>query len=84
MLPDFSTASEHGAEICRRGCGVQHCLCYTTVFPALLLLGLVITEPQTAWGWKRPLDVTWYNPLLKQGHLQQVAQDYVWLAFGYL
>jgi len=32
---------------------------------------------QTGWGWKTPLEVILFNPLLKQGHLELAAQDYV-------
>jgi len=36
-----------------------------------------ITESQTVRGWKGPLWVTQPNPLPKQGHPQQAAQDHV-------
>jgi len=38
-------------------------------------------ESQNSWGWKGPLEVTWFNPWLKQGHLEQDAQDHVQVAF---
>lgn len=36
------------------------------------------------WGWKGPLGAMWSKPLLKQGHLEPVAQDHVHKAFEYL
>jgi len=36
-----------------------------------------ITESQNGRGWKGPLWVTQSNPLPKQSHLQQAAQDLV-------
>jgi len=35
------------------------------------------TESQKGRGWQGPLWVTQPNPLLKQGHLQQAAEDLV-------
>jgi len=44
-----------------------------------LLQGLSrsITESQNVRGWKGPLWVIWSNPLPKESHLQQAAQDRV-------
>ena len=36
------------------------------------------------WGWKGPLEVILTNPLLKQDHLEPVAQDHGQTAFEYL
>ena len=36
-----------------------------------------ITESQNGRGWKGPLWVTQPNPLPKQGHPQQAAQDHI-------
>lgn len=44
----------------------------------------VVTESQISWGWKGPLEFTWLNPLLRQGHQEPVAQDQVQKAFEYL
>jgi len=38
-------------------------------------LKLNVTESQNGWSWKGPLWVTQSNPLPKQGHPQQAAQD---------
>lgn len=38
------------------------------------LYSSVITEPQNGSGWKRPLEVIWSKPLLKQGYLQPLAK----------
>lgn len=38
-----------------------------------------ITEPQNGWGGKGPPEI-----MLKQGHLEHVAQDHIPLGFGYL
>lgn len=43
-----------------------------------------ISNLLTGWSWKRPLECIWPNPLLKQGHLGPVAQDYVQMVFEYL
>jgi len=43
-----------------------------------------ITESQKVGGWKGPLWVTQSNPLPKQGHLQQAAQDLVQGGLEYL
>ena len=43
-----------------------------------------ITESQKGKGWKGPLWVTQSNPLPKQGHLQQAAQDRVQAGLEYL
>lgn len=44
-----------------------------------------ITEWQTGWRQKQPLEVVQFNsPVLKQDQLQQVAQDRVQLGFEYL
>ena len=43
-----------------------------------------ITESQNGRGWKGPLWVIQSNPLLKQGHLQQAAQDRVQAGLEYL
>jgi len=40
---------------------------------------VIFTESQDGWGWKGPLWVIQSNPLPKQGHLQQAAQDLVFL-----
>lgn len=40
-----------------------------------------ITESQTAWGWKGPLEITWPNTLLKQSPLQHITEDCVQAAF---
>lgn len=34
---------------------------------------LDFTKPQNGWGWKGPLEVNWFNPLLNQAYRQQVA-----------
>ena len=34
--------------------------------------------------WKGPLEVTWFNSLLLQGHSDQVAQDHVQTVYEYL
>lgn len=44
--------------------------------PPLLIFTLSLND----WGWKRPLDVTWSNPLQRQGHLQPVTWGHVWMA----
>lgn len=41
----------------------------------------VLTEPQNVWDWKGPLEVIWSTTQLKQGHLEQVAQGHVQMAF---
>lgn len=33
-------------------------------------------ESQNIGSWKGPLDVIYFNSLLKQGHLEKGAQDY--------
>ena len=43
-----------------------------------------ITESQHGWGWKGPLWVTQPNPLTKQGHPEQAAQDLVQEGLEYL
>ena len=43
-----------------------------------------ITESQNVRGWKGPLWVTQPNPLPKQGHPEQAAQDRVQAALEYL
>ena len=35
-----------------------------------------VTDSQSGWGWKGPLEVICSNPLLKQGHPELLAQDY--------
>lgn len=35
-----------------------------------------ITELQSGWGWRVPLEAIWSNPLLKQGHPEQVVWDH--------
>ena len=42
------------------------------------------TESQNGRGWKGPLWVTQSNPLPKQGHPQQAAQDLVQAGLEYL
>jgi len=42
------------------------------------------TESQNVRGWKGPLGIIWSNPLPKQGHLQQAAQDHIQEGFEYL
>jgi len=54
-------------------------------YPIVLLLSPHrITESQHGRGWKGPLWVTQPNPLLKQGLLQQAAQDHVQAGLEYL
>jgi len=48
------------------------------------LESLLFTESQTGSVWKGPLWVTQSNPLLKQGHPEQAAQDLVQAGFEYL
>jgi len=43
-----------------------------------------LTESQTGRGWKGPLWVTQPNPLPKQGHPEQAAQELVQAGFEYL
>jgi len=43
-----------------------------------------ITGSQNGWGWKGPLWVTQSNPLPKQGHPEQAAQDCVQVGLEYL
>jgi len=43
-----------------------------------------ITESQNIQGWKGPLWVTQPNPLPKQGHPEQAAQDCVQAGLEYL
>jgi len=43
-----------------------------------------ITESQNVRGWKGPLWVTQSNPLPKQGHPEQAAQDLVQAGLEYL
>ena len=43
-----------------------------------------ITESQNIWGWKGPLWVTQPNPLPKQGHPEQAAEDLVQAGLEYL
>ena len=44
-----------------------------------------ITELQNGWGWKGSLEICLFQPtLLKQDHIDPVAQDYVQTAFEYL
>jgi len=45
---------------------------------------LRITESQNGRGWQGPLWVTQSNPLLKQGHPEQAAQDLVQASLEYL
>jgi len=45
---------------------------------------LEITESQNVQGWKGPLWVTQSNPLLKQGHPEQAAQDCIQVGLEYL
>jgi len=42
------------------------------------------TETQNGRGWKGPLWVIWFNPLPKQGHPEQAAQDLVQVDLEYL
>lgn len=44
----------------------------------------VIKESGNGWGWKALFKVIMFNPLLKQCHLEQVAQGSVQLSFEYL
>ena len=52
----------------------HHCMLspHTTI-----VLPLTVTESQNGGGWKGPLWVTQCNPLPKQGHPEQAAQDQV-------
>jgi len=43
-----------------------------------------MTESQNFRGWKGPLWVTQPNPLLKQGHPEQAAQDRIQAGLEYL
>lgn len=43
-----------------------------------------ITGSHIVWGWKGPLEIIWSKPLLKQGHLEQAAQDHIHTTFEYL
>lgn len=56
-------------------CALVHC------YSKCLLLGVVGI---TGWGWKGPLQVTCCNPLVRQDHLEPVAQDHVQGVFQYL
>jgi len=47
-------------------------------------MGLLVTESQNGGGWKGPLWVTQSNPLPKQGHPEQAAQDRVQAGLEYL
>jgi len=42
------------------------------------------TESQNVRGWKGPLWVTQSNPLLKQSHPEQAAQDHIQVGLEYL
>ena len=44
----------------------------------------IITESQHGRGWQGPLWVTQSNPLPKQGHPEQAAQDLVQVGLEYL
>ena len=44
----------------------------------------IVTESQNVRGWKGPLWVTQSNPLPKQGHPEQAAQDRVQAGLEYL
>lgn len=51
----------------------------------MLCFSKVVTESHINWGWKRPLEFTWSNLLLRQGHQDPVvAQDHVQKASEYL
>jgi len=52
--------------------------------PAKISLKLFTSESQNGRGWKGPLGVTQPNPLPKQGHPEQVAQDLVQAGLEYL
>lgn len=45
------------------------------------MIAFLFTESQNRWGWKKTLEIIWSNPVLKNGHLEQVAQDHVQAAF---
>lgn len=45
---------------------------------------LLSRESWDGWVWKGLLEIIWSNPLLKQGHLEQTAQDCVHMGFEYL
>lgn len=44
-------------------------------------MGLHFTESQNGWGWKGLLESILSEPLFKQDHLEQVAQDHIQLTF---
>lgn len=37
-------------------------------------IGLFYRESQNGWGWKGPLEITWSTTLLRQSHLEPLAQ----------
>lgn len=43
----------------------------------LWIIAIVDQFSQNGWGRKRPLEVIWSNPLLRQDHLEQVAHNHV-------
>lgn len=57
----------------------QRCL----LWPLSLVEMMEITESLNDWGWQGSLEVSLCNPLLKQGHLEQVtpvrSESYSWL-----
>lgn len=44
-------------------------------------MGMYFTESQNGWDWKGPLESILSEPLFKQDHLEQVAQDHIQLTF---
>lgn len=49
---------------------------------ALSALHPPVSRSQNGLGWESPLELLWSNLLLKQGHLEQAAQDHVQTSFG--
>lgn len=48
-------------------------------FYALVIFLILENQRMVEVEWRGPLEVTWSNPLLKQGHVEEVAQDHVYL-----
>jgi len=71
---------------CRRGDSLQSSQpsAEFAVFLRENLVGTRTTESQHGRGWKGPLWVTQPNPLPKQGHPEQAAQDHVQVGLEYL